>query len=50
MWHCQQPTSARPGTPNSGWVLCVKTGSRGKDCGEEIRDLTRRVEMLEGQR
>jgi hypothetical protein len=29
MWHCEQPTSERPGT--AAWKLCVKHGRDGKD-------------------
>lgn len=26
LWHCHQKTVSRPGTPDSGWQLAVKSG------------------------
>jgi hypothetical protein len=45
MWHCQQPTSDKPGEIGSkGWTLCVKKGRDGKD-GVNGRDLTKGVSI-----
>lgn len=37
VWHCNEPTSARPGTEGAkGWQLAVKRGERGKSYTEPV--------------
>ncbi len=33
LWHCEEPTSEKPGT-GKAWKLCVKKGADGKDAGK----------------
>ena len=47
MWACLRETQTRPGTPDSGWRLAVKSGKAGADHHEEIREIERRISMLE---
>lgn len=43
LWHCDEPTSDKPGEPGSkGWRLAVKRGRDGKD-GLNGKDLTKGV-------
>lgn len=43
LWHCEEPTSDKPGEPASkGWRLAVKRGRDGKD-GVNGKDLTKGV-------
>ncbi|PTV57972.1 phage portal protein [Pseudomonas putida] len=43
LWHCEDPTSDKPGEPASkGWRLAVKRGRDGKD-GTNGKDLTKGV-------
>ncbi|MNV19982.1 hypothetical protein D3C71_1108660 [compost metagenome] len=31
LWHCDQPTSEKPGDGSKSWTLCAKKGRDGKD-------------------
>lgn len=43
LWHCDEPTSDKPGEAGSkGWTLCAKKGRDGKD-GLNGKDLTKGV-------
>ena len=34
LWVARETTSKRPGSPNSGWILCAKKGRDGKDAAK----------------
>lgn len=34
MWHCDEPTGAKPRDGEKGWTLAVKAGRPGKDAGK----------------
>lgn len=45
LWHCDEPTSDKPGEPGSkGWTLAAKRGRDGKD-GNNGRDLVKGVSV-----
>jgi len=49
LWHCDEPTSDKPGEPGSkGWTLAVKRGRDGKD-GRNGKDFTQPVKVNSGE-
>jgi hypothetical protein len=43
MWHCNQPTTDRPGEGATAWRLCVKKGRDGKDGRDSRTDVPGRA-------